>query len=124
MNISLVDGWYRINARVTTRMLMLSTLDNKNPFEQLHGKMSVEKNAEQFKGLSGSTYRLLLVLGIIGLAGTLIVSMLSLALSKNSSNRAEVKRKLLFKSAVAVVLFAFPFFVGIYHTIIYKISLN
>lgn len=124
MRVSIINAWYKMNAVVTTQIIRLSTLDDKNPFDQLHGKMSVGKNVEQYKGTASSFYNLLTTIGVIGIITSIIVCGLSLVYSKNSSDRAELKRKAIFKTGIAVCIFAFPTFVGIYHDIVYKLSLN
>lgn len=113
-----------VNGLAYKGIVVATKLADKNPFDELHGKMNVESNESEFKGMASSFYILMTVIGIIGLAGTIIFCGIKLAASKNSSDRAEIKKQLMFKSAIAIVLFAFPFFVGIYHNIIYIISMN
>lgn len=103
---------------------VLADIFTTDPIDKLKGKMSVDKAPEQFLSTASSFYGLMLVIGIIGIVSTLVFTGIRLAHSKNSTKRSEVKDALIFKCAIAVVIFALPTFVGMYHTIVYTISLG
>lgn len=103
---------------------ILADIFTTDPIDKLKGKMSVDKSPEQFLGTASSFYRLLFVLGIIGMVGTFVFMGLRLAQSKNPAKRSEIKGALIFKCAIAILIFSLPTFIGMYHTIVYTISLG
>ena len=56
-------------------------------------------------GASGSLYRVILVIAVVGLACTLIYSFIRIALIKNSHSREEEKKEITDKMAVAALIF-------------------
>ena len=92
------------------RLLAKKDAMNLDPFSYLTDN-SVTKDAA-IRDLAASWYGVVKTFSIIGLLITIVACGISLAVTKNSRRREEVKRSILVKGAVFCGICAFAFFIG------------
>ncbi len=77
-----------------------------NPWSILSGNtFGISNGGDVLKSNVGSLYQLFLAVGIVGLAATLIMGFIKLALGRNSAERSEWKQEIKGKLACGVALF-------------------
>ena len=77
-----------------------------NPWNVLkNNDFGINSGNDILLGASGSLYRVILVIAVVGLACTLIYSFIRIALIKNSHSREEEKKEITGKMAVAALIF-------------------
>lgn len=111
-------GWfYKAVSRVTLPIAATISTDpaatiSTDPFEIMRDNAGIADDAT-VQGAGASAYRLLMVVGVIGILSSIMICGVSLALRKNGQARQEVKHTLMVKLGIAVVLFGFVGLLGL-----------
>ena len=92
---------------------------NADPFSILKNIKTIGTNGVEGKiaGTFSGLYIVFLNLFTIGLACSFVMCGLNLAFTTNPNGRSEVKKELFWKGLIAMVAFAFTFFVDLFYGI-------